>query len=324
MRSTGPNSIDLSSQLPPAAVPFPRALPSLAAAPFPRAVPFLAAARRRPVVPRSRTLPWVRGEAMETAGVVHEEDPRCAVTKMDSRDRTRFRHHALELIEVGARVMGDEHADEIAVRADRDATSRMPGDDALDPIQEASLRVDEALTTREPKSRRTALHRVPEPRSPQRGERPSRPVACVHLDQRVGGRDLKPTCLRQWLQCLDATLERARIHGVDPDSLESLDERRRLPAAALVEMDPPGPAVEPRSGHGREAVSDQEERRHRRHRIRAVQAVSATGSTTSTVVPRPSSLSTDTEPPWFSTTWRTIERPRPVPPLRLERPGSTR
>ncbi len=171
--------------------------------------------------------------------------------------------HALELIEVRAGVVGDQHADDVAVRADHDPAARVPSDDPLELVEDPGLRVDEALASGEVEPRRVALHRVPELHPSQRGEGPSRPVAGVHLDQRIGDADLQPAGLRQRFQRLDATLQRAGIQRVEPDALEALDERGRLSAAALVEMDPRRSAVQARSRHGREAVTDQEQGRHR-------------------------------------------------------------
>src|ERR671917_843959 len=48
------------------------------------------------------------------------------------------------------------------------------------------------------------------------------------------------------------------------------------------------------------------------------------GRQTVKVVPSPKALSTATRPPWFSATCLTMLRPRPVPPVSLERALSTR
>ena len=129
-------------------------------------------------------------------------------TEVDDRDRCRVRHHALELIEVRAGVVRDQHADEIAVRADRDPAARVTSDDPLDLVEDPRLRVDEALTTREGESRGVALHRLPELRTTKRGQGPAGPIAGIHLDQRVGGSDLQAPRLRQRFHRLDAALER--------------------------------------------------------------------------------------------------------------------
>ena len=39
------------------------------------------------------------------------------------------------------------------------------------------------------------------------------------------------------------------------------------------------------------------------------------GSRSTNVLPSPSTEVTDTSPPWLLATWRTIARPRPVPPV---------
>ena len=48
------------------------------------------------------------------------------------------------------------------------------------------------------------------------------------------------------------------------------------------------------------------------------------GSTSVKVEPSPSRDSTSTQPWWLLATWRTMDRPRPVPPVSRLRPWSTR
>ncbi len=57
---------------------------------------------------------------------------------------------------------------------------------------------------------------------------------------------------------------------------------------------------------------------------RSDDASSVCGIRSRNVDPRPSSLSTWTDPPCRSTTWRTMARPKPVPPVALARAVSTR
>ena len=91
--------------------------------------------------------------------------------------------------------------------------------------------------------------------------RPVQSPASISIE-RIRGADLEPSGRRERLQGLGAALQRARVQRGEPDALEALDERGRLPAAALVEMDAARPAVQARSRHGREAVTDQEQGRH--------------------------------------------------------------
>ena len=82
---------------------------------------------------------------METAGVVHQQDPGHAIAEMDDGDGGRIHHHALELIEVRAGEVGDQDPDEVAVRAHEHQAARMSRDDPLDLVEDASLRLEEAL-----------------------------------------------------------------------------------------------------------------------------------------------------------------------------------
>ena len=49
-----------------------------------------------------------------------------------------------------------------------------------------------------------------------------------------------------------------------------------------------------------------------------------TGNRRTNVEPSPSSDDTSTSPPWFEATWRTMDSPRPVPPVSRLRALSTR
>ena len=169
----------------------------------------------------------------------------------------------LELVQVGARKVGDEHPDEIPVGSDDDTAAGMPSHDPLDLVEEARLRVHEALPGGELKARRTALHRTPELGATKGRKRAARPFAGVHLDQGVGGAHREPPGRREGLQSFDASFEGARVDRGEANPLEAIDERGRLSAAALVQVDPLRTAVQARSRHGREAVTDQEEGRHR-------------------------------------------------------------
>src|SRR5215207_5476981 len=160
MRSTGPRSIGLSSQLPPATVP---AGPSGGV----------------------RRLPGGRCEPTEAPGVVHQQDAGDAVAEVHHGNGGGIHEDALELVQVGARVVGDEHPDEITVGTDDDPTAWVPGHDPLDLVEEACLSVHEALAGGEVEPGRTALHRIPELRAPKGEEGAPRPVPRVHLDQRL-------------------------------------------------------------------------------------------------------------------------------------------
>src|SRR5918994_973663 len=174
MRSTGPRSIDLSSQLP------------LAAGPSVAAGACTGSKSSLPAIPRTGC------EPMEAPGVVHQQDPGNAVAEVHDGDGCRIHEHALELVEVGTGVVGDEHPDQVAVRADHDPAARVACHDLLDLVEDTSLRLDEALAGREVEAGRAVLHRIPELGASEGGQGAARPVAGVHLDQRVGGADLEP------------------------------------------------------------------------------------------------------------------------------------
>ena len=56
----------------------------------------------------------------------------------------------------------------------------------------------------------------------------------------------------------------------------------------------------------------------------APESMLASGRRRTNVEPSPSCEDTSTSPRWFVATWRTIDRPRPVPPVSRPRPLSTR
>ena len=98
---------------------------------------------------------------------------------------------------------------------------------------------------------------------------------------------------------------------LDAEALAAQADRQRLDEARLVLDDEHGGAL--RCSRALDCLL-----------VRRRMPTVASGMRRTNVEPSPSCDDTSTSPPWLVATWRTIDSPRPVPPVSRLRPLSTR